>query len=386
MAQDYRIGIIGGGPAGIMTAALLGKKYDITIFDPKPLLATILPTGGGKCNLSFNEYDFKEFAKNYPRGEKFLYSIFSRFCMPETIDYFHKIGVPTTTQPNGKIFPVSMSAKFVREKLLEQIKFCNIEKASVTEIIERNGEFIIHTNKSKTLFNKIIIATGGHGDFTYLKNLGVNIIEPKPALTGLCTKENFANLSGIVLKKVYNKETGLTDDMLFTHFGISGPLVFKISSIYARKDFPYTLKFKLITLNNEKELQEILNNNPHKEIKNVLAEILPKNFIPLLLEQLSINQTIPAHKIDGKTRNKIFESLTNYQITVTKPRPDGETVMAGGVDLKQINPKTLEHKHIKNLYFAGEVLDIDGFCGGFNLQNCWSNAFVISSALQDDLM
>lgn len=381
MVQGCRIAIIGGGPAGIMTAALLGTNFDITIFDPKPLLATLLPTGGGKCNLAHAEYDFKEFTKNYPRGEKFLYSIFSRYCTAETIEYFNSIGVETITLENGKIFPKEMSAKFVREKLLAQIKNCQMEKEAVINIELKNEQFIIHTKKSKSLFDKVIVTTGGHCDFNFLKELGIEINTPRPALTGLCTKESFSDLAGIVLKNITNKETKLTDDMLFTHFGISGPLIFKISSLKARDEFPYKLSFDIIgdKISDTKILQAILNKNPHKEIKNILSEFLPKNFVPSLLNSLNITESITGCKIDGKTRDKIFETLKSYKITITKPRPDGETVMCGGVDLKQINPKTLEHKTIKNLFLAGEVLDIDGFCGGFNLQNCWSGAFVIAN-------
>ena len=381
MAHASRIAIIGGGPTGIMTAALLDRSFDVTIFDPKPLLATILPTGGGKCNLTHAEYDFKEFAKNYPRGEKFLYSIFSRYCMPETIEYFDKIGITTIAKENGKIFPTEMSSKFVREKLLTQIKHCHIEKECVKKIEISGEQFIIHGSKSKSIFDKVIITTGGHGDFSFIKELSINIIEPRPALTGLCTKENFKEISGIVLKNIYNKETGLIEDLLFTHFGISGPIIFKISSIKARDKSPYYLHFDIVQIEDTKEFQDILNKNPHKEIKNILSEFLPKNFVPFYLRQINIQENIEACKINGETRDKIFNNLKNYSINIISPRPDGETVMAGGVDLKEINPKTLETKNLPNLYFGGEVLDIDGFCGGFNLQNCWSNAFVIAEAI-----
>jgi len=381
MAHASRIAIIGGGPTGIMTAALLDRRFDVTIFEPKLLLATILPTGGGKCNLTHAEYDFREFAKNYPRGEKFLYSIFSRYCMPETIEYFEKIGVKTVSKDNGKIFPVEMSSKFVREKLLEQIRHCHFEKEFVKKIEPTGEQFIIHGEKSKSIFDIVIITTGGHGDFKFIKQLGLNVIEPKPALTGLCTKECFKEISGIVLKGIFNRETCLIDDLLFTHFGISGPLIFKISSLKAREVFPYTLTFDITHIKDTKEFQDILNKNPHKEIKNILSEYLPKNFVTLFLQKININETLQGSKINGKTRDKIFENMKNFSITITSPRPDGETVMAGGVDLKEINSKTLETKKIPNIYFGGEVLDIDGFCGGFNLQNCWSNAFVIADTI-----
>lgn len=383
MEQGCRIAIVGGGPAGILTAALLKDNFDVTIFDSKPLLATILPTGGGKCNLTHAEFDFREFAKNYPRGEKFLYSVFSRYGVAETLEYFDNIGVKTIALENGKIFPEKMDSKFVREKLLNQIKGCNVEKSNVVKLEKTNKGFVVYTSSSKSLFDKVIITTGGHCDFKFLEDLGVKIIPPKPALSGLCTNKNFADISGIVLKEVKNDELGLRDDLLFTHFGISGPLIFKISSIKAREEFPYILKFDLVgdKIVDEKAFQFILDKNPHKEIKNILSEFLPKNFVSFFLKEILISEVFPGCKIDGKTRNKIFNSLKNYSIEVVKPRPDGETVMCGGVDLYQINPKTLEHKIIKDLFFAGEVLDIDGFCGGFNLQNCWSGAFVISNEI-----
>lgn len=386
MGHACRVAIIGGGPAGIMTAALLREKCDVTIFDPKPLLSTILPTGGGKCNLSFLEDNFKEFAKNYPRGEKFLYSIFSRYCMQETVEFFERIGVDTVALDNGKIFPESMSAKFVREKLLAQINGCNVEKTLVVGLEKKDKGFIVHSENSKSLFDKVVVTTGGHCDFSFIRNLGVEVIPLKPALTGLCVKENFAEISGVVLKSVKNKETNFEEDLLFTHFGISGPLVFKISSIKARDEFPYSLTFDIVgeKFTSEKELQEVLNKNPHKEIKNILSEFLPKNFTPLFLKQLEVHETMPGHKINGKIRNSIYEGMKNFKINVTKPRPDGEIVMCGGVDLRQVNPKTLEHRSISGLYFAGEVLDIDGFCGGFNLQNCWSGAFVIRDHILGD--
>ena len=163
-------------------------------------------------------------------------------------------------------------------------------------------------------------------------------------------------------------------------------MIFKISSLNARKEFPYNITIDAIVekIPSNRELQLILDKNPHKEIKNILSEFLPKNFIVYLLKQVGIPENITGSKINGKNRDKIFDELKNFSFTVTKPRPDGETVMCGGVDLHQINPKTLEHRSINGLYFAGEVLDIDGFCGGFNLQNCWTNAFIIRDHILND--
>ena len=383
MERACSIAIIGGGPAGIMTAAFLDKNFDITIFEPKLLLGTLLPTGGGKCNITNAEPEFKTFAANYPRGEKFLYSVFSRFSALDAIEYFNKIGIKTITLDNGRVFPEKMDSAFVRAKLLEQISHCNIEKAKVTDIARSIDGFKITAGKSEYYFDKVVVTIGGHGDFSILDNLGVKIIPPKPALTGLCTRTSYKNISGLVLKEVINKQTGLCGDLLFTHFGVSGPLVFKVSSLKARDDFPYTLSFDLTggKLPDSAAFQRVLNSNPKKEIKTLLAAYLPKNFVQIFLNGCGMDGDIQCYKIDGKNRDLVLEELKNYKITVTKPRPDGETVMAGGVDLNSVHPKTLECKNISGLFFAGEVLDIDGFCGGFNLQNCWSGSFIVANTI-----
>lgn len=387
MVQGCSIAIIGAGAAGIMTAALLNKNFDITIFDNKSPLVSILPTGGGKCNLSNSEPDFKEFAKNYPRGEKFLYSILSRYSPEHTLEYFKNIGVKTVSLDNGKIFPEKMSSKFVRERLLAQVRECKIEKVAIRQIIKNDSGFILKSSNSKYFFDKVIVAVGGHADFSILNELNLEIVPLKPALTGLCTQMDYNSLSGIVLKNVFNYQTGLSDDLLFTHFGISGPLVFKISSLKARDEFPYLLNFDLVykKLDDSKRFQQILNDNSKKDIKNILSKYLPQNFVGFFLEKIGVNPVLKGFEINSKIRDLIFDSLKNYQIQVLSPRPDGETVMAGGVDLKQINPKTLECKNIPGIYFVGEVLDIDGFCGGFNLQNCWSGAFAVAESINSIL-
>ena len=160
---------------------------------------------------------------------------------------------------------------------------------------------------------------------------------------------------------------------MFTHTGVTGPLIYQISSIMAREDFPYNIN---LDFTGEIDLQSELNNNPHKSIKNLLADYVPKSLSEFILEKLHINPDEKAHSIDGKTRDRILNYINNFEITISGTRPDGEVVTSGGVDLSEINSKTMESQIIAGLYFCGEVIDVDGFCGGFNLQNCWSTAFV----------
>ena len=381
--EEKKICIIGAGASGSMCALLLSREYkNITLYDFSEPLRTILPTGGGRCNLSNAVFDPKELAQNYPRGEKFLYSVFSRFGVYDTITLFNELDIKTYTQENGRIFPVSNSSKEVRDKILKRIRHLNFRREKVLKILPTQTEFEIKTENGREKYTHVIVATGGHFGYSMLSNLGINIIDPKPSLVGLKTKEDFKEISGVVLKNIKSKDISVSDDLLFTHFGISGPLTFTLSSIYARRNFPYTLNFELIE--NDYDLQSILNTNPHKDIKNILSEVLPKNFVKYFLIKSGISPEQKGHEINGKTRDKILNGLQNFKITITGTDRGEETVTAGGVDLKEVEPKTLMSKKYKNLYFCGEVLDIDGFCGGFNLQNAWSTAYIVSRSIIND--
>lgn len=377
------IAIIGAGASGCICAYLLQKEgFDVTLFDKGMPLRTLLPTGGGRCNLAHAEYDFKDLAKNYPRGEKFLYSVFSKFSTYDTLALFDELGVETYTQEDERIFPTSNSAKDVREKILNNLKNVQIQKEEVIKIekIDSGFKILSTPNYSKNkkmceyLFSHVIIAIGGHSNFDFLKNFEIKIIPPKPSLVGLNTKEKSKEVSGIVVRNV--NCNGLTDDLLFTHFGISGPLAYKISSIKARDNFPYKLNFDLYP--QEINLQELLNTNPHKDVKNILSKFIPHGLIKYLIGDIA---DIKAHKIDGKTRDFILSKLHNLELTVIGTNKGEETVTAGGIDLSEINPKTMELKKYKNIYCIGEALDIDGFCGGYNLQNTWSTAFVAKEGI-----
>ncbi len=355
MARESKAAIIGAGPAGCMCAYYLQDKLDVTVFDFASPLRTLLPTGGGRCNLAYAEYDFKELAKNYPRGEKFLYSVFSKFSTADTVEFFEKIGVKTYTQPDNRIFPVSNSSKEVRDKFLKALNRVKFKKELVKQIDLKN-------------FDYVIAATGGHASYSLLK--AHTIIPPKPALTGFVTKERFP--AGVSLKNV--SCCGFKDDLIFTHEGVSGPLIYKISSVNARKEFPYKI---FLDFCGDLDLQKLFNENPHKSVKNLLSEFVPKSFVC----SLDINHDEKCHNINSKQRDKIKNFLNNYEITVTGVSKKGEVVTCGGVSLDEVDSRTMESKIIPGLYFCGEVLDIDGFCGGFNLQNCWSTAFVAAQAI-----
>lgn len=374
------IAIIGSGPAGCTCAKYLSDAgIEFSLFDKGKFLRTLLPTGGGRCNLAHADYEFKSLAKNYPRGEKFLYSVFSRFGTKETLEFFKSIGIETYTQEDNRIFPTSNSAKEVREKILESIK-CDLINEKVESLTPLKSGYEIITNKCKYYFDIVVISIGGHSGYEILKDFEINIISPTQSLVGLVTKENFQSVTGVSLKNVVVKtdKNKLKGDMIFTHKGISGPLIYTVSSINARKNLPYKLTLQFLE---DFNLQSILNKNPHKEIKNLVAQFVPKSFGQFMLDLANINSDMPCHKVDGSTRDKIYKLLTNFEIDIIGKVQDGEVVTCGGVDLNEINPKTMESKKYKGLYFCGEVLDIDGFCGGFNLQNCWSTGFICASSI-----
>lgn len=389
MASNFKsIAIIGAGPAGCLCASFASKNNNVTLFDFKSPLHTLLYTGGGRCNLAYAEYDFKELAKFYPRGEKFLYSIFSRFSTQNTLDFFKSIGIETYTQKDLRIFPKSNSAKEVRDKLLNSIKNCEFKNEKVSELIKENNLFKIKTENNIYNFDAVVIAIGGHAGFSLAQNSGHNIIPPKPALTGLITEEDFKKLQGVSLQNISaqifyfdKKFAQLQDDILFTHNGISGPLAYKISSICARLDYNTTkpIVIKLDLLNKEIDIQSMFNLNPKKDIKTLISEFIPKSFAEYIV--VKNNLQLKCHEINSENRTLLLKNLREFSITAISPAKEGEIVTSGGICLDEINPKTMESKLCKNMYFCGEVIDVDGFCGGFNLQNCWSTGYIAGSSI-----
>lgn len=382
--MSQKIAIIGSGVAGCMTACCLDKNFEITLFDKSSPLKTILPTGGGRCNLAHAEFNFKELAKNYPRGEKFLYSVFSRFGTQDTLDFFEKIGIKTYTQDNGRIFPISNSAKDVRNAILSKLHHCKFVEEEIISIKELEKGFEIKSKNASYYFDIIVVAIGGKSNYNLLSNLGHTIIEPKPSLVGVVTEPFFKELQGISLKNCSIRcgKQHIEGDILFTNDGITGPAIFELSSINARKDLPYEISIDF--LNKEVDLQSKFDKNPHKELKNILSEIFPKGFVNVVFKDIDLIQK--GHEIKSNTKELVKNIMQSYKIKVINTRKNGETVTAGGVSLKEIDSKTMSSKLVKDLYLCGEVIDVDGFCGGFNLQNCWSTGYITAIAINSRLV
>ena len=347
-----KVCIIGGGPSGIYCAIKLLEycpEIDITIFEKNKQLLTILPTGNGICNLSYNETDYKEFAKNFPRGEKFLYSIFSRYDITSTLEDFNKIGIRTYIQDDNRIFPFENKSSFVRAKMLQAIK--NKVKFIYKDLIKlpKGYEFYV-------------LATGLKNGAKIAESIGHKIVPLKPSLTGLKIKEKeFLSLEGVSLNGV-----------IFTKIGVSGPFIYKLSSLNAYKPFPYEIKIPLL---NTDALKIKVKENPKKLFRNIVSDFIPKSLANIL-----IKSDIQC----ANTKNSDIDALEFLNLTAISTDGKGEIVHAGGVSLNEID-KNLKSKIKDNLWIIGEVLDVDGLTGGFNLQNCWSTAAIAASSIAKEI-
>ena len=387
------IAIVGCGAAGGLAALLLCKNpYNkVTVFDIKEPFSTLLPTGGGRCNLTNDEKDIIAFVKNYPRGEKFLISIFSKFGQEKTRELFKDLGIKTYVQDDKRVFPVSNSSKKTIETLnkhLETSNFKHIKEKVIS--IKKDDKFAVETQNKDYLFDYVIITTGGRGNgFELAKNLGHNIIEPKPSLCAIDIKENYLySLSGLSFKNVEiqskvgkKKLPTIYGDILFSHKAITGPAIFKVSALSAFDNIEeLELTIKLVDIL-EDEIENYIKENQKKTIKNVFAKFAPESYINTILNEHKIEANKQIAQIKKQEKEILINSLLALNLHATSRLKDSEIVTAGGVDLKEIDSKTMQSKLIENLYFAGEVLNIDAYTGGFNLQSCWSTAFIISQSL-----
>lgn len=399
------VGIIGAGPAGVFAAISVRDFFnvDVTIFDWQEPLTTLLPTGGGRCNFSYFETDIKTFSGYYPRGGKFLLSVFNRFGMNDTVDYFEKIGIKSYVQNDNRIFPISDSARTTAEILLERGNLLGVKfiKERISHVFYDGKYFVVSTSRDDFKFKKLILATGGK-NFKIAKSLGHKIVKPIFTLAPLEIAETmYYALSGLTLKDVWvkvffenKKILNISGDMLFTRNSISGPLVFKISSICAYESYSVQNPLELhinIAGQSEKYIDNFIcdfrENNPKVSIKNSFQQFCPRNLLELILQNSGIDGSKQVAQMSNKEKNLILENLTSFKLHVVSKVLNAGIVTAGGVNTDEINSATMESKLIPNLFFAGEMINVDGFTGGFNLQNCWSTARVAAMNLfkEDEL-
>ena len=405
-----RIVIIGGGPAGMLASisAAQNKDNQITLLEKNESLGNkLLITGKGRCNVT-SSLPMNEFINNIPGNGKFLYSAFQNFTNQDIIELLKKNGVELKEERGHRYFPTTDKAQDVLDAFIKEMKrYPNIKiwtNSSVKKIIKKDNFEIELTNGNKIDADKLIIATGGKSasrtgsdgyGYELAKSLGHTITEIRPSLIPLTVegKEQriCKELQGLSLKNVGikfidsgNKKVLYEDfgEMLFTHFGVSGPTILSGSAYlvrYVKKgDIKLLIDLKP-ALSEEKLDDRILRDfeaNKNKEFKNSLNELLPQKLIPIVIELSEINEEKKVNSITKEERQKLVKLLKKFEITISGFRGIEDAVItAGGVNIKEINPKTMESKIVPGLYFAGEIIDVDAYTGGFNLQIAYSTGW-----------
>ena len=404
--------IIGGGPAGMLAAISSAKSGDNVILLEKnnQLGKKILITGKGRCNIT-SSLEISEFINNIPGNGRFLYSAFDNFTNTDIIELLKKEGVLVKEERGNRIFPVSDRAEDVRLALEKAVRKSNVTvklNSKVTGIeIENNRVKAVILNDEKILADKIIIATGGKsypltgstGDgYEFAKSVGHSIKEVRGSLVPLVAQKDICSrLQGLSLRNVNitiidieNNKKIYEDfgEMLFTHFGLSGPVILSSSAHLLRyKNIDEKMENKKIKLNIDlkpalsveqldarilRDFEEFKN----KQFKNALDKLLPKKMIDVIVDKSGINSNKMVNEITREERIKLVNLLKKLEIEINGFRPVEEAIItAGGISIKEINPKTMESKICEGLFFAGEIIDVDAYTGGFNLQIAYSTGF-----------
>lgn len=410
MKRKYDLAVIGGGPAGIMAATIAARNGKrVVIIERNPSLGIkLLITGKGRCNITNNTQDNKELIKAYGNNGKFLHSAFFAFDVSDTLDFFHKLGVETKVERGDRVFPVSDKSMDVLQALKKDLNRNNVElklNTRVKEIKVKNKkiEKIIFYDSSTLIADNYLIATGGKsykatgssGDgYAFLEKMGHTIVKPRPALSPIVCEESFIKeLEGLSLKNVSirilqnNKEKASEfGEALFTANGMSGPIILNLSNSIDDPVEEYKLKidFKpaLSLEEMDKRLQNDFKKYNNKQFKNALDDLLPKKLIPIFIRLSKIDPAKQTNSVSKEERKRLLGLFKNFELNIQNiVGYEKAIVTKGGVDIKEINPKTMKSKIIDNLYVAGEVLDIDGPTGGYNLQICWSSGFVVGTSI-----
>jgi hypothetical protein len=392
--------VIGGGASGMMSAGTAGYYgANVTLLEKNSRTGRkILVTGKGRCNIT-NNCDNDTFIANVPTNPRFLYSAINNFDTQDTISFFNDLGLETKTERGNRVFPVSDRAMDVADAMYSFVRENGVKVVEATAcalLIDGDRVVgVVDTKGREYKADSVIIATGGlsypatgsTGDgYKLAKSVGHTVTELKPSLVGLVSNDKFCKaLQGLSLRNVkltvYENNKEIFSDfgeMLFTHNGISGPLVLSASSHmrkFGKADYYVSIDIKP-ALTEEKldlRIQKDLANHNNNQINNSLKELLPKKLIPVVLERWGIDETKKCNSITKEERLALNEILKNFTVNIKSLGSIKEAIItSGGVSTKEITPKTMESKIVKGLFFCGEVIDVDAYTGGFNLQIAFS--------------
>lgn len=398
-----KVVVIGAGAAGLLCGAKLAQRgFDVTLLEKMNRPARkLMITGKGRCNVTNATFDLEDLISYVPTNPRFMYSAFSSFMPYDTMALFEELGVPLKIERGNRVFPQSDKAVDIVDAL---VNYC---KNSGAEIIQgtakafemENGiiKSVILENKSKISCDRVVVATGGKsypltgstGDgYLLAKSVGHTVTEIKPSLVPLVCENNFVpKLQGLSLKNIAvtlfeNDKVIYTDfgEMIFTHYGISGPVILSASSHIRRigkADYKIEIDLKPALDNNmlDKRLQKDFAEFSNKDFINSLTKLLPKKLIPVIVLLSGIEPSAKCNQITREQRGILVNILKHFTVDIKSFRPVEEAIItSGGVNVKELEPKTMKSKIIDNLYFIGEVIDVDAYTGGFNLQIAFSTA------------
>lgn len=403
-----RVVVIGGGAAGLMAAVIAGREgAKVTLLEKMNYVGKKMGiTGKGRCNIT-NACDMSDFIKNTPGNGKFLYGAYERFTNEDLLQLLHDAGLETKVERGGRVFPTSDSALDVRNTFMKLMKHYGVDvhlEEPVKKLLVDDGVVTgVVTDKETYHADAVVIATGGKsypatgstGDgYMLAAQVGHKITDIRPSLVPIVTEESWVkDLMGLSLRNVElsvvakNKvQAKMFGEMMFTHFGITGPIVLSLShtvgKLMRKKNIgtiglDINLKPALSPETLDKRLQKDFDLYSKKQLINGMKDLLPSRLIPLIIELAGIDPQKPINQISKEERQQIGYMLQHMPLTVKGLRPVEEAIVtAGGISLKEFNPKTMESKLVKGLYGAGEVLDIDAFTGGYNLQAAFSTGYV----------
>lgn len=394
--------IVGAGAAGC-TAAVFAARYgkSVLLFEPNEKIGRKLRiTGKGRCNVT-NNSPVEEHMKNIPVNNRFMYSAFSMFSAEDTMNFFEELGVPLKTERGNRVFPVSDKAEDIVGSLENELKKLDVKiihKRVESLIIENGAVCGVKAQGREYRSNSVLIACGGKsypltgstGDgYRLVESAGHTVTELKPSLVPIVSEDKFcAELMGLSLRnitlKLYDGEKVIYSElgeMLFTHFGVSGPLVLSASSHIRnmqknRFKFVIDLKPALSSEQLDARIQRDFAENLNRDFINGIRKLLPAKLIPVIVRLSGISPERKINSITKDERRKFGELIKNFPVRVSGFRPIDEAIItSGGISVREINPKTMESKLVKNLFFAGEVIDVDAYTGGFNLQIAFSTAY-----------